>query len=277
MDHLAFDDAGGAQRHGFGLIHERERMHRALDRAERIAQLVRQHGEEFVLGAVLALRSRQRADVAEDQRAMFDIVEHDARQRDLDFGGFLSVEHQPRLVAAGAVFEHGAQDFAFGRRQELADRSAEDLLERHAHQVGEALVAVDDVAGEGERGRAFLHALDQRAIGRVGAAQREHAPLAVFVGEQQRVDLAAVDGLQVALRLEQARAQFLEVEVVDVHAGDLCSEARARPAAARDSTCRRSCGVAGAGRYLDERRRGEDLLIAGSASGCWYTSMISRS
>ena len=53
----------------------------------------------------------------------------------------------------------------------------------------------------GERGRAFLHALDQRAIRRVGAAQREHAPLAVFVGQQQRVDLAAVDGLQVALRL----------------------------------------------------------------------------
>ena len=55
-----------------------ERVHRALDGAERIAQLVRQHREEFVLRAVLALRARQRADVAQDQRAVFDVVEHDA-------------------------------------------------------------------------------------------------------------------------------------------------------------------------------------------------------
>ena len=86
VHHLALDDAGGAQRHGFGLVHQRERMHRALDGAERIAQLVRQHGEEFVLRTVFALRARQRADVAQDQRAMFDVVEHDARQRHLYLG-----------------------------------------------------------------------------------------------------------------------------------------------------------------------------------------------
>ena len=132
---------------------------------------------------------------------------------------FLAIEHQPRLVTARSVVEHGAQDFAFGCRQELADRSAEYLLERQLHQVGETLVAVDDVAGDRERGRAFLHALDQRAIGRIGAAQREYASLAVLVGQQQRVDLAAVDGLQVALRLQQAGAQFLDIEIVDAHAG----------------------------------------------------------
>ena len=100
-------------------------MHRALDGAERIAQLVRQHGEELVLRAVLALRARQRADVGHDERAMFDVVEHDARQRHLHLGGFLAVEHQARLVAARAVFEHGAQDLALGGRQERADRRAD--------------------------------------------------------------------------------------------------------------------------------------------------------
>ena len=74
--------------------------------------------------------------------------------------------------------------------------------------------------------------------GRVGAAQREYAPLAVFVGEQQRVDLAAVDGLQIAFRLEQARAQFLDVELLDIHAGT-SAEAPGPAAAARDSTCHR--------------------------------------
>ena len=150
---------------------------------------------------------------------MFDVVEHDAGQRHLDLGRFLAIEHQARLVTPRSVVEHGAQDFAFGCREKLSDRSAEDLLERHLHQVGETLVAVHDIAGDGERGRAFLHALDQRAVGRVGAAQREHASLAVLVGQQQRVDLAAVDGLQVALGLQQAGAQFLDTEIVDAHAG----------------------------------------------------------
>ena len=121
VHHLALDDAGGAQRHRLGLVRcSAERVHRALDGAERIAQLVRQHREELVLRAVLALRARQRADVAEDQRAVLDVVEHDARQRHLHFGGFLPVEHEARLVAARAVVEHRAQDLAFGGRQESA-------------------------------------------------------------------------------------------------------------------------------------------------------------
>jgi len=45
------------------------------------------------------------------------------------------------------------------------------------------------------RRKYFLHALDECAIRGVGTAQREHAPLAVFVGEQQGVDLAAVDSM----------------------------------------------------------------------------------
>ena len=61
------------------------------------------------------------------------------------FGGFLSVQNQSCLVATGAVFEHGAQDFALGGRQELADRGADGVLERDAHQFREALVAIDDV------------------------------------------------------------------------------------------------------------------------------------
>ena len=148
MHHLPLDDARRAQRHRLGLVQQRQRMHRALDRAERIAQLVRQHGEEFVLGAVLALRTRQRADVGEDQRAMFDIVEHDARQRHLHFSGFSAVQNQSCLVAARAVFEHGAEDFALGGRQESADRLADGVLERHAYQFREALVAIDDVTLE---------------------------------------------------------------------------------------------------------------------------------
>jgi hypothetical protein len=42
---------------------------------------------------------------------VLDIVEHDARQRDLDLGGLQSIEHQPRRVAARAVFEHRRAGF----------------------------------------------------------------------------------------------------------------------------------------------------------------------
>ena len=59
VHHLALDDSRRAQRHRFGLIHQREGMHRALDGAERIAKFVRQHREEFVLRTVLALCPRQ--------------------------------------------------------------------------------------------------------------------------------------------------------------------------------------------------------------------------
>ena len=192
---------------------------------------------------------------------MFDVVEHDARQRHLHLGRFLAIEHQAGLVAARAVVEHGAQDFAFGRREKLSDRSAEDLLERHLHQVGETLVAVHDVAGDRERGRAFLHALDQRAIGRVGAAQREHAPLAVLVGQQQRVDLAAVDGVQIAFRLDEAGAEFFDIELVDVHASNRFMKAQP----GHETRAIRHVAdhaALGRGAFLDERGRGEDLLVA---------------
>src|SRR5690349_22951154 len=56
--------------------------------------------------------ARQRTDVAQDQRAMFDFVEHDARQRHLDFRRLLAVEHQARLVSRRSMVEHGAEDLA---------------------------------------------------------------------------------------------------------------------------------------------------------------------
>ena len=204
-----------------------ERVHRALDGAERIAQLVREHGEEFVLRAVLALRARQRADVAQDQRAMLDVVEHDARQRHLHLGAIPG----RRARGASGSGRSRARAWRAGFRPRRRGRNlpidAPNTCSSGAlHQVGEALVAVDDVAGHRERGRAFLHALDQRAVRRVGAAQREHAPLAVFVGQQQRVDLAAVDGVQVALGLEQARAQFFDARGRRCSCRHLCSAVR---------------------------------------------------
>ena len=236
VHHLALDDAGGAQGHGIRVSDDGQRVHGALDGAQGIAQFMRQHREEFILGAALALGARQRADVADDQRAMFDVVEHDAGERDLHLGGFMPIDHQPGDVAPGAMFEDGAQYFRLRRRQEFRHRQPEDLLQRAPHEVGEPLVAVHDVAVHRECGRAFLHALHQRAIGRVGAAQGEHAAFALFVRQQQRVDLAAVDGHEVVLGLREAGTELLDAEFVDVGANH--GAAPVRPAGARDCSCR---------------------------------------
>src|SRR3982751_49776 len=115
------------------------------------------------------------------------------------------------------MLEHRAQDLALGGGQEAPDRRAEHLLERHVYEVRETLIAVDDVARDRKRGRTFLHALDQRAIGCIRTAQREHTPFTVLAAEQQRVDLTAVDGLQIALSFGETRAQFFDVEIVDAH------------------------------------------------------------
>ena len=53
---------------------------------------------------------------------------------------------------------------------------------------------------------ALLHLLDQRAVGRVGAAERVDA-FAGRVGDEQRIHLAVADGPQRLLGLGQARAQ----------------------------------------------------------------------
>ena len=92
------------------------------------------------------------------------------------------------------------------------------LLQRRVDQLGEAPVAVDDVAVAGQGDGAFLHLLDQRAIRRVGAAQRVDA-FAGAVGDQERIDLAVADGPQRLFGLGQSCAQLLELGCVGVARG----------------------------------------------------------
>ena len=77
-------------------------------------------------------------------------------------------------------------------------------------QLGEAAVAVDDVARLVSGDGAILHLLDQRAIRRIGAAQRVDA-LARPIGDEERVDFAVADRAQRLLGLGEARAQVIEL------------------------------------------------------------------
>ncbi len=66
---LAVDDVTGVRGARLAQPGQAEHLHRALDGAQRIAQLVRQHRQELVLRLALALHLGEGADVGHDHRA----------------------------------------------------------------------------------------------------------------------------------------------------------------------------------------------------------------
>ena len=59
VQHLPLDDVARAYSAGLAKVGEAKHLHRTPNRAERIAQLVREHREELILGLALALHLRQ--------------------------------------------------------------------------------------------------------------------------------------------------------------------------------------------------------------------------
>jgi hypothetical protein len=218
VQRLALNDVAGSCGARFLEIREGKHLDGAADGTQRVAKLVREHGEEFVLGLTLALHFRQRADIRDDQRPIFDPVQGHAADRKM------SVDQSPAAVEAcpklaGSLENQGVQAHAIGRFHEPIDGRADRVLQRRVHQIRKALVAIDDVAVPVQRGGAFLHLLDQRAVRRIRAAERVH-PLARAVHDQERIHFAVADGAQRLLRFGEARPQLCEsgrIDVVDWH------------------------------------------------------------
>ena len=135
------------------------------------------------------------------------------------------------------------------------------------HHFREAAIAIQDRAVAAQADRALLHGLDQRPIGMVGPLQRVDAlPCAVF--NDEGVDFSdcespaaflrpppvagGVSGTSSSWRCDFPSFAFLCLaQIQDQEEHVPCSTSRP-PAAAE-----------GNGSFLDERRRGDDLLALG--------------
>src|SRR5688572_27656976 len=93
---------------------------------------------------------------------------------------------------------------------ESMETTAHNRLERLPDQRRELGVAVEDVAAGREDERAFLHLLDQPAVGLVGAVQRVDLT-AVGALDDQCVDLALTDRAQHFFGLGEAGAQRVDL------------------------------------------------------------------
>ena len=96
VQRLPPDDVAGAYGAGLPKVGQAKHLHRAPNRAERIAKLVRQHREKLVLGPALALHLRNRAHVGDDQVRYSTSSTRDLADRHVD------IERRPGAVTRGA-------------------------------------------------------------------------------------------------------------------------------------------------------------------------------
>ena len=97
----------------------------------------------------------------------------------------------------------GARPSAIGSAagHERRQRRPDDRLPRARQQLGQPSVGVQDEPARRERRRPVAHVLDEHPVRPVGGRQREHAPAASAVGDDEGVDLAGADRAQRVLRL----------------------------------------------------------------------------
>ncbi len=122
----------------------------------------------------------------------------------------LSAAHQFELALRLALRGRFVEQRLHGRTRALAhplqQRRSGHFRQRHAEHLREAPVGVEDEAVGGDRQRALAHLLDEDAIRRVGAFEREDA-IAVRTGDDDRVHFTRPDRAQRLLCFGQPRTQ----------------------------------------------------------------------
>ena len=153
----------------------------------------------------------------------------------------------------------------------VAQGSPHHLLQRTCQHLGEATIAIEDRAVAGDRRGALVHLLHQHAVGVVRALERVD-PRTVRPLDDQRVHLAGGERTQRLLGLLEANAELLQLQVESGRASGGAS-----PLLPEVETEEHPLDVGQVpdvpperrGKDLDQRGRGEDLLVPRqrSASG----------
>ena len=162
---------------------------------------------------------------------------------------------------------HIRQDVGF---DEPPDVLTGDVLLRARHQFREAAVAIEDGAVLGDRQRAFAHLLHHETVRLVRGAQREDL-IAAGRSHDQRLDVAVTNRVDRALSFfelppeppKRARGsrRFLSVAMRSLGPALGANRVRRGPLLVRhvsDEVAKRR------GKALDERRRRNNLIAAGS-------------
>ena len=84
VEDLPLNDVTSANGAGLSKFGEAKHLHRTADRPQRIAQLVAEHREKFILGLAFPLHLGQRAQIRHDQGAVFPVVHCHGADRDTD-------------------------------------------------------------------------------------------------------------------------------------------------------------------------------------------------
>ena len=161
---LAFDYVDGGLGAFVGLRRALEKFRCSADGSQRIAQLVRQHGEELVLLAIGILQLQARAHLRRDVAEVTDHAKPAFRQRNAAGLPFIGLD----ALAIGAFFDPLGHEVRFTRGQRALE-DGDDLvrvlpLPEPAHQHAE--ICADQLRAVAEyRPRGRIHLADaQRGI-----------------------------------------------------------------------------------------------------------------
>ncbi len=197
-------------------VHAPQHSDGAADRAERIAQLVREHRQELVLGVAVAHRAvaiapgfEQLAQVGDDQAQVADTLRrHGRREREIDLDGrpVRGRQSAPPGSVAGAQERREIDSVGFGH--EAADVPAKHRLQRLADECRESRVGVQNVAGLREDDGALAHLFHEVAVWLLGAVQRVDL-VASRAADDERVDLTFPKRLKRFLGFREAGEEVL--------------------------------------------------------------------
>src|ERR1700677_1177609 len=81
-------------------------------------------------------------------------------------------------------------------RYESLQGAADHTLRHGLNELSEAPIAVQDVAAACQREGAFLHFLDEKAVGLIRRFQRVNPRLAVGPGDDDGIDISIADGIE---------------------------------------------------------------------------------
>ena len=192
---------------------------RVADRRQRVAQLVREHRQEFVLPPI-GLAQTLLADAQRFVIALFRQIGDGQAPRSPGFwkSGHRDISRERRPVvtlqenlvtlAVGPVrLDQTLQRGGARRRGQRSDVHANQGARHAADHFRKALVRVDDQAVVVGHDCALRHALDQQPVQAIRGLQREDL-LAVSRFDHEGIDLAAADGEHRFLRIGQARSQL---------------------------------------------------------------------
>ena len=202
-----------------------------------------EHRQELILRLARGLgfrpggaRPDQLDQIGHHETEAFDAVGHErADGEERGHRAAVDGEHVALVLAASGAQRRG-QDGPVGLGDEGTDRPADDRLGRRADQLGEATIAVEDVARGCQREGALLHLLDEHPVGLFGALEREQLS-AVRALDHERVDFALANRAQRLLSFLELTLQLrrlLGIQRAVGHAGGchVCST-RSSPARTR--------------------------------------------